>query len=138
MCPNRQTSWILLNIRMFLLEIIISKQYQVMNKTFHIFSSWISKIIIKPSWGLQISIPFSLYISPSCNEISLHTKVKTSRFLELLLLFLSLNPNFFLHISFSWVEIRVHTEFQLPMLLRSGSFMVGETKKGKQKKFQCN
>ena len=26
------------------------------------------------------------------------------------------NPNFFLHISFSWVEIRLHTEFQLPML----------------------
>ena len=47
------------------------------------------------------------------------------------------NPNFFLHISFSWVEIRLHTEFQLPMLLRSGSFMVGDNnnKKGK-KKFQ--
>ena len=41
------------------------------------------------------------------------------------------NPNFFLHISFSWVETRLHTEFQRPMLLRSGSFMVGETKKAK-------
>jgi hypothetical protein len=44
-------------------------------------------------------------------------------------------PILFLHISFSWVEIRMHTEFQLSMLLRSGSFMVGETTK-KQEKFQ--
>ena len=29
------------------------------------------------------------------------------------------NPNFFLHISFSWVEIRLHTEFQRPMLMAS-------------------
>ena len=36
---------------------------------------------------------------------------------------------FFLHIYFSWVEIRLHTEFELPMLLRSGGFMVGDTKK---------
>jgi hypothetical protein len=30
------------------------------------------------------------------------------------------------------VEIRLHTEFKLPMLHRSGSFMVGETPKGKK------
>ena len=45
--------------------------------------------------------------------------------LELLILFLTLfrvrggDPNFFLHISFNWVEIRLHTKFQLPVLLRS-------------------
>ena len=38
-------------------------------------------------------------------------------------------------VSFSWVEIRLHTEFQLPMLLRSGSFMVGD-KATKGNKFQ--
>ena len=47
--------------------------------------------------------------------------------------FLFLFPNFFLHISFSWVEIRLHTECQLPMVLRSGSFMVGETTKRPKK-----
>ena len=26
------------------------------------------------------------------------------------------DPNFFLHISFSWVKIKLHTEFQLPRL----------------------
>ena len=41
--------------------------------------------------------------------------------------------NFFLHISFSWVEIRLHAEFQLPMLLRIGSFMVGDKKQTKTK-----
>ena len=41
------------------------------------------------------------------------------------------NPNFVLHISFSLVKIRLHTEFQLPMLLRSGSFMVGDNKQDK-------
>ena len=39
-------------------------------------------------------------------------------------------PNFVLHISFSWVEIRLHVKFQLPMLLRSGRFMVGEAING--------
>ena len=39
------------------------------------------------------------------------------------------DPNLFLHISSSWVEIRLHAEFQLPMLLRSGRFMVGEATK---------
>ena len=48
------------------------------------------------------------------------------------------NPNFFLRIFFSWVEIRLPTEFQLPMLLRSGSFMVGETNKKKAKKRQVS
>jgi hypothetical protein len=37
------------------------------------------------------------------------------------------DPNLFLHIYFSLVEIRLHAEFQLPMLLRSGRFMVGAT-----------
>ena len=58
--------------------------------------------------------------------------------LELLLLFLTLfrvkgggggDPNFFLHISFSWVEISLHAEFEPLGLPRSGRFMVGETKK---------
>jgi hypothetical protein len=40
-------------------------------------------------------------------------------------------PIFLLHISFSWVEIRLHTECQLPMLLRSGSLMVRDDKKAK-------
>ena len=31
-----------------------------------------------------------------------------------------------------WFEIRLHTEFQLPMLLRSGSFMVGDKQQTKQ------
>ena len=35
---------------------------------------------------------------------------------------------FFFFIFFSWVEIRLHAEFQLHMLLRSGSFMVVEKK----------
>ena len=50
------------------------------------------------------------------------------------------NPDFFLHISFSWVEIRLHTEFQLPMLLRSGSFMVVDKKKrqGKASFYEIN
>ena len=30
-------------------------------------------------------------------------------------------------IFFSWVEIRLHTKVQLPRLLRSGSFIVGDT-----------
>ena len=38
-------------------------------------------------------------------------------------------PNFFLHISFSWVEIILLAEFEPLGLPRSGRFMVGETKK---------
>ena len=38
------------------------------------------------------------------------------------------DPNFFLHISFSWVEISLHAEFEPLGLPRSGRFMVGETK----------
>ena len=34
------------------------------------------------------------------------------------------DPNF-LPISFSWVELRLHNEFQLPRLPRSSRFMVG-------------
>ena len=46
----------------------------------------------------------------------------------MLLLVLTLfNP-----ISLSWVELRLHTEFQLPMLLKSGSFMVGDKQKRQQ------
>ena len=66
--------------------------------------------------------------------------------LELLLLFLTLfrvkgggsgDPNFFLHISFSWVEIILLAEFEPLGLPRSGRFMVGEKKKKKrQGKFQ--
>jgi hypothetical protein len=42
---------------------------------------------------------------------------------------LGLNP-----VYFSWVKRKLHTEFQLPILLRSGSFMVGDSdKKGKSK-----
>jgi hypothetical protein len=62
--------------------------------------------------------------------------------LELLLLFLTLfrvkggggsgDPNFFLHISFNWVEISLHAEFEPLGLPRSGRFMVGETKKQQQ------
>jgi hypothetical protein len=35
------------------------------------------------------------------------------------------NPNFFLHISSSWVERNLHTEFQLHWMSISGRFMVG-------------
>ena len=62
--------------------------------------------------------------------------------LELLLLFLTLfrvkiggvfvDPNFFLHISFSWVEISLHVEFHLLGLPRSGRSMVGDKKKQKK------
>ena len=39
--------------------------------------------------------------------------------------------HFFLHISSSWVELRLHAEFQLLILLRSGRFMVGDKIKAK-------
>jgi hypothetical protein len=39
---------------------------------------------------------------------------------------------FLLHISFSWVELRLHTKFQLPMLLRSSSLWL-ETRQPKNK-----
>ena len=35
------------------------------------------------------------------------------------------NPNLFLHISSSWVERNLHTEFQLHWMSISGRFMVG-------------
>ena len=38
---------------------------------------------------------------------------------------------FFLHIYFTWVEIRLHTKFQLPRLPRSGRFMVGDKRQKK-------
>ena len=41
------------------------------------------------------------------------------------------NPNFFLHISFSWAEISFHVEFHPPGLPRSGRFMVGDKQKTK-------
>ena len=34
-----------------------------------------------------------------------------------------------LHISSSWVGVRLYSEFQLPMLLKSGRFMVGDNNK---------
>ena len=61
--------------------------------------------------------------------------------LELLSVFLTLfrlkvwgggggvDPNFFLHISFGWVEISLHVEFHLLGLPRSGRFMVGDKSK---------
>ena len=39
------------------------------------------------------------------------------------------DPNFFLDISSSWVEISLHAKFQLPSMSGSGSFMVGDNKK---------
>jgi hypothetical protein len=36
------------------------------------------------------------------------------------------NPNFFLHISFSWVEMSLYVEFHPPGLPRSGRSMVGD------------
>ena len=42
-------------------------------------------------------------------------------------------PICFLNISFSWVEIRLDTESQLPALFISGSFMDGEAKTMQQK-----
>ena len=36
------------------------------------------------------------------------------------------DPNFFLHVSFSWVEISLHVKFHSPGLPRSDRFMVGE------------
>jgi hypothetical protein len=42
------------------------------------------------------------------------------------------DPNFFLDISSSWVEISLHTEFQLPSMPGSGSSMVGDKKNKKQ------
>ena len=43
---------------------------------------------------------------------------------------------FYLKISFSWVELWMHTEFQLPSLPKSGTFMVGD--KQQQQKLQWN
>ena len=40
-----------------------------------------------------------------------------------------MTQNFLLHISSSWVEIRLYAEFQLPRLPRSGSSMVGDKTK---------
>ena len=34
--------------------------------------------------------------------------------------------NLYLHISFRWVELRLHTESHLPRMPRSGRFMVGD------------
>jgi hypothetical protein len=45
------------------------------------------------------------------------------------------DPNFCLHISFSWVEISVHVEFHLLELPRSGRSMVGDKKKQKTTTF---
>ena len=42
------------------------------------------------------------------------------------------DPNFFLDISSSWVEINLHTEFQLPSMPEIGSSMVGDKKKSNQ------
>jgi hypothetical protein len=39
------------------------------------------------------------------------------------------DPNFVLHISSSWVQRSLHTEFQLHCMSRSGRFMVGDKKK---------
>ena len=39
------------------------------------------------------------------------------------------DPNFFLDISSSWVEISLHAKFQLPSMSGSGSFMVGDKQK---------
>ena len=44
-----------------------------------------------------------------------------------------LDPNFFLQIYSSWVEISVLAKFQPPRLPRSGRFMVGD--KSNNKKF---
>ena len=65
--------------------------------------------------------------------------------LELLLLFLTLfrvkmggggvEPNFFLNISFSWVEISLHVEFHLLGLPRSGRSMVGDKSKTAKQHF---
>ena len=44
------------------------------------------------------------------------------------------DPNFFLDISSSWVEISLHTEFQLPSMPGSGSSMVGDKNKNKRTK----
>jgi hypothetical protein len=41
------------------------------------------------------------------------------------------DPDFFLDISSSWVEINLHTEFQLPSMPEIGSSMVGDKKKKK-------
>ena len=38
------------------------------------------------------------------------------------------DPDFFLDISSSWVEINLHTEFQLPSMPEIGSSMVGDKK----------
>ena len=46
------------------------------------------------------------------------------------------NPNFFLHISFSWAEISFHVEFHPPGLPRSGRFMVGDKKQNKKQQQQ--
>jgi hypothetical protein len=59
---------------------------------------------------------------------------------ELLLLLLALfrvkvggggavDPNFYLHISFIWVEISLHFEFHLLGVPRSGRFTAGDNKK---------
>ena len=41
---------------------------------------------------------------------------------------------FFFFFIFLGFEIRLHAEFQLPILLRSGSFMVGDKKEKEKKK----
>jgi hypothetical protein len=41
-------------------------------------------------------------------------------------------PFFLLNISFSWVEISLHAEFEPLGFPRSGSFMVGDKKKRQQ------
>ena len=44
------------------------------------------------------------------------------------------DPNFFLYISSSWVEISLHAKFQLPSMSGSASFMVGDKKTTKNNK----
>ena len=43
-----------------------------------------------------------------------------------------MTPVFFLHISFSWVEISLQAKFHPPGLPRIGRFMVGDNKKNQQ------
>ena len=47
------------------------------------------------------------------------------------------DPNFFLDISSSWVEISLHTEFQLPSMPGSGISMVVETKQQNSVKLEA-
>ena len=46
------------------------------------------------------------------------------------------DPNFFLHISFSWVKIKLHTKIQLHRLPCSMSFLVSQEERRRRKKIR--